>query len=211
MKYRKERAAACATKNPPGCHFQRYPDLPRISLSLSTSLSLPHSPCGLAALFAPKSNKCHCVNYEAATEDNWILIRFLFPLSLVVIAVLCFLLRPPLSIHLIRFPDNPRREKEQGRERKGHSDSSRVTVFPMISNFWQDWITGISVLAKNSVLYYLIDRGIKTEFNYDVEAKRVFPPSAILVFAVRSVHVYDAQVADKSNLFEYVSPAIFRD
>lgn len=145
MKYRKEQTAACATKNPPGCRFQWCPDLLRVSIYLSIY------PFGLAALFAPKSNKCHCVNYETATEDNWILIRFLLPLSHVVVAALC---RLPLAFFSI-YPSNSAFPITRDERERAHG-SSQVTVFPMISNFWQDWITGFSVcvLAKKRSLLF---------------------------------------------------------
>lgn len=83
----------------PGCRFQwcvRTPGRGGVSsLSPFPCTRPPFSP-----FFEIKSMASR-VSYEAATEDNWILIRFLFPFCSDVNAVLCFL--PTVSIYLA-FP-----------------------------------------------------------------------------------------------------------
>jgi len=150
MKYvkytrRKERPAACATKNPsPGAVFNGFN--PRICRG---GLLPPFSSLNSSIPFAPKSNQWRRMSYEAAIEDNWILIWFLLPFCSDTTAVLLrFLPTVFLSIYLA-FPMT----------RDEH------TAVPVLQCFLWSRISGgkiglrVSRRSQRIALYYLIDRG----------------------------------------------------
>lgn len=187
----KNGATACATENPPGSRFFSGPaEGPFLSSSFFPTHPAPALP---GRPFRPQIESMPSRELrEAATEDNWILIRFLPPLFYRC-CVVCFLPVTFLfsSSNYSAFPII----------RDEHTDSSRVAILPTTSSFWrQDWIT--SPPRKGRGLYYLIDRGIKTGFNYNVGRNDRFRLSICdnsgFCGKIR-YHVW-RQVANKANL-----------
>jgi len=57
-----------------------------------------------------------------------------------------------------REREGGRRGKQNRREEEKAHGSSQVTVFSVISNFWQDWITGFSMRAHKEQRSLLFNR-----------------------------------------------------